>query len=87
MKNCSRWPVSAHRLPRHERVSCTFHSVNNCPRVNRAACGASMCTVLLASCVCSGDSCGPGTQLADLELRQRRRARAEDRIRIAKEPG
>jgi len=30
---------------------------------------------------------GPGTQLADLELRQRRRARAEDRIRIAKDTG
>lgn len=30
---------------------------------------------------------GPGTQLADLELRHRRRARAEDRIRIAKDTG
>lgn len=29
----------------------------------------------------------PGTQLADLELRHRRRARAEDRIRIAKDTG
>ena len=30
---------------------------------------------------------GPDTQLADLELRHRRRARAEDRIRIAKDTG
>lgn len=30
---------------------------------------------------------GPGTQLADLELRHRRRARCEDRIRIAKDTG
>ena len=30
---------------------------------------------------------GPGTQLADLELRHRRRARAEDRIRISKDTG
>ncbi len=30
---------------------------------------------------------GPGTQLADLELRHRRRARVEDRIRIAKDTG
>jgi Transposase DDE domain group 1 len=30
---------------------------------------------------------GPGTQLADLELRHRRRARAEDRIRSAKDTG
>jgi len=30
---------------------------------------------------------GPGTQLADLELRQRRRARVEDRIRVAKDTG
>lgn len=30
---------------------------------------------------------GPGTQLADLELRHRRRARAEDRIRVAKDTG
>lgn len=30
---------------------------------------------------------GPGRQLADLELRHRRRARAEDRIRIAKDTG
>jgi Transposase DDE domain group 1 len=30
---------------------------------------------------------GPGTQLADLELRHRRRARAEDRIRCAKDTG
>lgn len=30
---------------------------------------------------------GPGTQLADLELRHRRRARAEDRIRAAKDTG
>ncbi len=30
---------------------------------------------------------GPGTQLPDLELRHRRRARAEDRIRIAKDTG
>lgn len=29
---------------------------------------------------------GPSTQLADLELRHRRRARCEDRIRIAKAP-
>jgi hypothetical protein len=30
---------------------------------------------------------GPGTQLADLELRHRRRARCEDRIRICKDTG
>jgi hypothetical protein len=30
---------------------------------------------------------GPGRQLADLELRHRRRARAEDRIRAAKDIG
>jgi len=30
---------------------------------------------------------GPGTQLPDLELRHRRRARCEDRIRIAKDTG
>lgn len=30
---------------------------------------------------------GPGTQLPDLELRHRRRARVEDRIRIAKDTG
>jgi hypothetical protein len=30
---------------------------------------------------------GPGTQLPDLELRHRRRARAEDRIRSAKDTG
>jgi hypothetical protein len=30
---------------------------------------------------------GPGTQLGDLELRHRRRARCEDRIRIAKDTG
>jgi hypothetical protein len=30
---------------------------------------------------------GPGRQLADLELRHRRRARAEDRIRCAKDTG
>jgi hypothetical protein len=30
---------------------------------------------------------GPGTQLPDLELRHRRRARAEDRIRICKDTG
>jgi len=30
---------------------------------------------------------GPGTQLPDLELRQWRRARAEDRIRISKDTG
>ena len=30
---------------------------------------------------------GPGTQLADLELRHRRRARCEDRIRCAKDTG
>jgi len=30
---------------------------------------------------------GPGTQLPDLELRHRRRARAEDRIRAAKDTG
>ena len=30
---------------------------------------------------------GPGRQLADLELRHRRRARAEDRIRVAKHTG
>jgi hypothetical protein len=30
---------------------------------------------------------GPGTQLPDLELRHRRRARAEDRIRVAKDTG
>jgi len=30
---------------------------------------------------------GPGTQLADLELRHRRRARCEDRIRVAKDTG
>jgi Transposase DDE domain group 1 len=30
---------------------------------------------------------GPDTQLADLELRHRRRARAEDRIRVAKDTG
>lgn len=30
---------------------------------------------------------GPGTQLADLELRHRRRARAEDRIRCSKDTG
>ena len=30
---------------------------------------------------------GPGTQLADLELRHRRRARCEDRIRAAKDTG
>lgn len=30
---------------------------------------------------------GPGTQLPDLELRHRRRARAEDRIRCAKDTG
>jgi hypothetical protein len=30
---------------------------------------------------------GPGTGLADLELRHRRRARAEDRIRVAKDTG
>jgi len=30
---------------------------------------------------------GPGTQLADLELRQRRRARCEDRIRVSKDTG
>jgi hypothetical protein len=30
---------------------------------------------------------GPGRQLADLELRHRRRARAEDRIRAAKDTG
>jgi len=30
---------------------------------------------------------GPGTQLADLELRHRRRARCEDRIRTAKDTG
>jgi hypothetical protein len=30
---------------------------------------------------------GPGTQLADLELRHRRRARCEDRIRISKDTG
>ncbi len=30
---------------------------------------------------------GPGAQLADLERRHRRRARAEDRIRIAKDTG
>lgn len=30
---------------------------------------------------------GPGTQLADLELRHRRRARAEDRIRVCKDLG
>jgi hypothetical protein len=30
---------------------------------------------------------GPDTQLPDLELRHRRRARAEDRIRISKDPG
>jgi len=30
---------------------------------------------------------GPGTQLADLEIRHRRRARCEDRIRIAKDTG
>jgi Transposase DDE domain group 1 len=30
---------------------------------------------------------GPGRQLADLELRHRRRARAEDRIRTAKDTG
>jgi hypothetical protein len=30
---------------------------------------------------------GPGTQLADLELQQRRRARCEDRIRISKDTG
>jgi hypothetical protein len=30
---------------------------------------------------------GPGSQLADLELRHRRRARAEDRIRCAKDTG
>ncbi len=30
---------------------------------------------------------GPGTQLADLELRHRRRARAEDRIRVSKDTG
>jgi len=30
---------------------------------------------------------GPGTQLPDLELRHRRRARAEDRIRISKDTG
>jgi hypothetical protein len=30
---------------------------------------------------------GPATQLPDLELRHRRRARCEDRIRISKETG
>jgi len=30
---------------------------------------------------------GPGTQLADLELRHRRRARCEDRIRVTKDTG
>ena len=30
---------------------------------------------------------GPGRQLADLELRHRRRARAEDRVRVAKDTG
>ncbi|HEY6422260.1 MAG TPA: IS1380 family transposase [Pseudonocardiaceae bacterium] len=30
---------------------------------------------------------GPGTQLPDLELRQRRRARCEDRIRVSKDTG
>jgi hypothetical protein len=30
---------------------------------------------------------GPGRQLADLELRHRRRARVEDRIRAAKDTG
>lgn len=30
---------------------------------------------------------GPSTQLADLELRHRRRARCEDRIRVAKDTG
>jgi hypothetical protein len=30
---------------------------------------------------------GPGSQLADLELRHRRRARCEDRIRVAKDTG
>ena len=30
---------------------------------------------------------GPGAQLADLELRHRRRARAEDRIRVSKDTG
>ncbi|HEY9013975.1 MAG TPA: transposase, partial [Gemmatimonadales bacterium] len=30
---------------------------------------------------------GPGTQIPDLELRHRRRARAEDRIRCAKDTG
>jgi hypothetical protein len=30
---------------------------------------------------------GPGTQLADLEIRHRRRARCEDHIRIAKDTG
>jgi len=30
---------------------------------------------------------GPGTQLSDLELRQRRRARCEDRIRVSKDTG
>jgi hypothetical protein len=33
------------------------------------------------------NSGGPGTQLPDLELRHRRRARAEDRIRCAKDTG
>jgi DDE family transposase len=34
-----------------------------------------------------GRSGGQGTQLADLELRHRRRARCEDRIRVAKDTG
>jgi len=38
-----------------------------------------------ATNTCSGG--GPGRQVADLELRHRRRARAEDRIRVAKDTG
>ena len=35
----------------------------------------------------AGGAGGPGTQLPDLELRHRRRARCEDRIRVAKDTG
>ncbi len=35
----------------------------------------------------SGGAGGPGTQLPDLELRHRRRARCEDRIRVGKDTG
>jgi hypothetical protein len=58
-----------------------------CARGDRAARASARPTSRLTAFATNTPPGGPGRQLADLELRHRRRAHAEDRIRTAKDTG